>query len=170
MRPFLNGSSNLALTALPLFQSCDATGRTRTCELKPLPNPQPVATRNLETPDRFTTKSNPKWCACVRGVRGVVTGCGGGNRTHDPWLMRPVRHHASSPRKLARQKGFEPLTYCLEGSCSIQLSYWRISFRMNYFKLLPRSFSLYIISNHYRFVNTFFQLFFKIFNFYFTIP
>ena len=27
---------------------------------------------------------------------------------------------------MARQKGFEPLTYCLEGSCSIQLSYWRI--------------------------------------------
>ena len=28
---------------------------------------------------------------------------------------------------MARQKGLEPLTYCLEGSCSIQLSYWRIS-------------------------------------------
>ena len=26
---------------------------------------------------------------------------------------------------LPRQKGLEPLTYCLEGSCSIQLSYWR---------------------------------------------
>jgi hypothetical protein len=26
---------------------------------------------------------------------------------------------------MARQKGLEPLTYCLEGSCSIQLSYWR---------------------------------------------
>ena len=30
------------------------------------------------------------------------------------------------PRKeLVRQKGLEPLTHCLEGSCSIQLSYWR---------------------------------------------
>jgi hypothetical protein len=28
---------------------------------------------------------------------------------------------------LARLKGFEPLAYCLEGSCSIQLSYRRIS-------------------------------------------
>ena len=27
--------------------------------------------------------------------------------------------------RLVRQKGFEPLTYCLEGSCSILLSYWR---------------------------------------------
>ena len=27
---------------------------------------------------------------------------------------------------MARQKGFEPLAYCLEGSCSIQLSYWRV--------------------------------------------
>ena len=27
--------------------------------------------------------------------------------------------------KVARQKGLEPLAYCLEGSCSIQLSYWR---------------------------------------------
>ena len=28
---------------------------------------------------------------------------------------------------LVRQEGLEPPTYCLEGSCSIQLSYWRIS-------------------------------------------
>ena len=26
---------------------------------------------------------------------------------------------------LVRQKGREPLAYCLDGSCSIQLSYWR---------------------------------------------
>ena len=30
------------------------------------------------------------------------------------------------PPYLARQKGLEPLACCLEGSCSIQLSYWRI--------------------------------------------
>ena len=33
---------------------------------------------------------------------------------------------ANLSKKMARQKGLEPLTYCLEGSCSIQLSYWRI--------------------------------------------
>ena len=27
--------------------------------------------------------------------------------------------------RLVRQKGLEPLAYCLEGSCSIRLSYWR---------------------------------------------
>ena len=27
---------------------------------------------------------------------------------------------------MARQEGLEPPTYCLEGSCSIQLSYWRL--------------------------------------------
>ena len=42
-------------------------------------------------------------------------------------------HHISCTReptiyskKVARQKGLEPLAHCLEGSCSIQLSYWRI--------------------------------------------
>ena len=30
------------------------------------------------------------------------------------------------PPYLVRQKGLEPPAYCLEGSCSIQLSYWRI--------------------------------------------
>ena len=27
---------------------------------------------------------------------------------------------------MVRQKGLEPPAYCLEGSCSIQLSYWRV--------------------------------------------
>ena len=27
---------------------------------------------------------------------------------------------------MVRQEGFEPPAFCLEGSCSIQLSYWRI--------------------------------------------
>ena len=43
--------------------------------------------------------------------------------------LRPLgdTHHIEFPEsKMARQKGLEPLTYCLEGSCSIQLSYWRI--------------------------------------------
>ena len=34
--------------------------------------------------------------------------------------------HGVQPEEMARQKGFEPLAYCLEGSCSIRLSYWRV--------------------------------------------
>ena len=37
--------------------------------------------------------------------------------------------------KMARQKGFEPLACCLEGSCSIQLSYWRILERVTRIEL-----------------------------------
>ena len=37
--------------------------------------------------------------------------------------------------KMARQKGLEPLAYCLEGSCSIQLSYWRMSIKRFWVKL-----------------------------------
>ena len=33
-------------------------------------------------------------------------------------------------KELVRQKGLEPLAYCLEGSCSIQLSYWRVSVKL----------------------------------------
>ena len=33
-------------------------------------------------------------------------------------------HHTCM--KLVRQEGLEPPAYCLEGSCSIHLSYWRI--------------------------------------------
>ncbi len=36
----------------------------------------------------------------------------------------------SCPAELVRQEGLEPATYCLEGSCSIQLSYWRIMERV----------------------------------------
>ena len=28
--------------------------------------------------------------------------------------------------RMVRQEGFEPPTYCLEGSCSIRVSYWRV--------------------------------------------
>ncbi len=39
---------------------------------------------------------------------------------------------------MARQKGFEPLAYCLEGSCSILLSYWRISREGDCHTTVPR--------------------------------
>ena len=69
-----------------------------------------------------------------------LSGVGDGTRTHNARNHNPVlcqlnyTHHICGrnllkhpQRELARQKGLEPLAHCLEGSCSIQLSYWRIS-------------------------------------------
>ena len=68
----------------------------------------------------------------------LKSGTPGGTRSIKERLRRAVAGNAR-PRcielfssavggtgKMARQKGLEPLTYCLEGSCSIQLSYWRM--------------------------------------------
>ena len=68
-----------------------------------------------------------------------LSGVGDGTRTHNTWNHNPVlcqlnyTHHIDaeycadhhSLRELVRQKGLEPLAHCLEGSCSIHLSYWR---------------------------------------------
>ena len=57
-------------------------------------------------------------------------GVGDGTRTRDTRNHNPMlyqlnyTHHMEG--KLARLKGLEPLTHCLEGSCSIHLSYRRL--------------------------------------------
>ena len=53
------------------------------------------------------------------------------NAPHPLRVRVPSEHKDSEPLRrvalnLARLKGLEPLTHCLEGSCSIQLSYKRI--------------------------------------------
>ena len=77
-------------------------------------------------------------------------GVGDGTRTHDTRNHNPMlyqlnyTHHIKDRVKrlrkwfndteplpplldrMARQKGLEPPAHCLEGSCSIQLSYWRV--------------------------------------------
>ena len=74
-------------------------------------------------------------------IPSAHSGVGDGTRTHDSRNHNPVlyqlnyTHHilinphglykSLIQKGLVRQKGFEPLAYCLEGSCSIQLSYWR---------------------------------------------
>ena len=43
-----------------------------------------------------------------------------------PTIFRPDLCGSWCIPALVRQEGLEPPTYCLEGSCSIQMSYWRI--------------------------------------------
>ena len=45
------------------------------------------------------------------------------------WHSNQLSYTHHTDRKLARQKGFEPLTHGLEGRCSILLSYWRTFLR-----------------------------------------
>src|SRR5690554_7287981 len=52
-----------------------------------------------------------------------------GARTQDPNIKSVVLYQLSyrvNKRYFVIQLGFEPKTYCLEGSCSIQLSYWTL--------------------------------------------
>ena len=65
---------------------------------------------------------------CFSASRKVMFG----SAQPSPATLIRVAFYCSNPLhrsafKLARQEGFEPPTYCLEGSCSILLSYWRIS-------------------------------------------
>ena len=42
------------------------------------------------------------------------------------WGVQQKHRPYRSSLRLVRQKGLEPPTYCLEGSCSIRMSYWRV--------------------------------------------
>ena len=63
----------------------------------------------------------------------LVSGVGDGTRTHDTRNHNPMlyqlnytHHRLAETVQMARLKGLEPLTHCLEGSCSIHLSYRRV--------------------------------------------
>ncbi len=56
-----------------------------------------------------------------------LNGVGDGTRTHDARNHNPVLYQLNYTHhiKMVRPKGLEPLAHCLEGSCSIHLSYGR---------------------------------------------
>ena len=63
----------------------------------------------------------------------ILNGVGDGTRTHDNqnhnlalYQLNYTHHRLAETVQMARLKGLEPLTHCLEGSCSIHLSYKRI--------------------------------------------
>ena len=82
----------------------------------------------------------PTWLVNSKGAGAdapalppCVYGVGDGTRTRDTRNHNPMlyqlnyTHHMEKPNgKMARLKGLEPLTHCLEGSCSIHLSYRRV--------------------------------------------
>ena len=54
-----------------------------------------------------------------------------GARTHDNWNHNPGLYQLSySHQKLACPTGFAPVTLCLEGRCSIQLSYGQLTYQI----------------------------------------
>lgn len=94
---------------------------------------------------------NPRFRGVGKGVRTLDT------RNHNPVLSRlSYTHHRS---EMVRQEGFEPPAYCLEGSCSIQLSYCRILNLKICFSLKSASL-LYISKLH---LSTLFLIFYNYF-------
>ena len=91
--------------ALPL-------GDTPMCRLSLSPEKERRAGVN-HSGESFTPRLSVGWYIGVEPMTSRAT----------IWRANQLRqyHHV-----LARQEGLEPPTYCLEGSCSIQLSYWRI--------------------------------------------
>ena len=62
---------------------------------------------------------------CLGWVKGLEPSTPGTTIRCSNQLSYTHQIHGVQPEEMARQKGFEPLACCLEGSCSIQLSYWR---------------------------------------------
>ena len=71
--------------------------------------------------------SAPNPLFCLGWVKGLEPSTPGTTIRCSNQLSYTHQIHGVQPEEMARQKGFEPLAYCLEGSCSIRLSYWRIS-------------------------------------------
>ncbi len=69
----------------------------------------------LQHTNSHMLNENQKILGWIVGFEPTLSGA-----TNQRFNQLSYTHH------MARQKGLEPLTYCLEGSCSIQLSYWRI--------------------------------------------
>ena len=70
----------------------------------------------LQHTNSHMLNENQKILGWIVGFEPTLSGA-----TNQRFNQLSYTHH------MARQKGLEPLTYCLEGSCSIQLSYWRLS-------------------------------------------
>ena len=81
--------------------------------------------------ERAGIKSHPSlFVGWVKGLEpstpGTTIRCSNQlSYTHHIFCIRAIFAALLRASKMVRQKGLEPPAYCLEGSCSIQLSYWR---------------------------------------------
>ena len=94
---------------------------------------------HLATPLYGADTENERPEPLLRPFALRLNGVGNGARTHDTRNHNPVLCQLSythqvydgtgevcALKRVARLKGLEPLTHCLEGSCSIHLSYRRV--------------------------------------------
>ena len=77
-------------------------------------------------PCRLATAQYKKFKAGTKPC--LIGGVSDGTRTHDFQCHKLTLYQLNYTHHMARPKRFELLAYCLEGSCSIRLSYGRILF------------------------------------------
>ncbi len=117
--------------------------RLATSQCRPHPNVGPCPDRRKRSavpPEAWSAKEKGRPAHPILPARkarpfqvslGWVKGFEPSTSRATIWRANQLRHThrilLRSPNgSLARQEGLEPPAYCLEGSCSIHLSYWRI--------------------------------------------
>ena len=81
-----------------------------------------LAARKAAGPHTPKERKRPRSAGAVRSLVGCLEGFEPSASRATIWRANQLRHRHHE----MRPKGLEPLAHCLEGSCSIHLSYGRI--------------------------------------------
>ena len=82
----------------------------------------PISVQKLQAPPKARLEKRMGWMKGFEPSASRAT-IWRANQLRHIHHIHSLTHHI---REVARLKGLEPLTHCLEGSCSIHLSYRRI--------------------------------------------